>query len=51
MDQCKVTKERLKKKYLQRKIGQREALAHLAETGYNIKRSLKRIKGRSQNPN
>lgn len=49
--QVKVSAERLKRKYAERKRGQRDALLHLIDNKQNIKRSTRRFKSRSQNPN
>ena len=37
MNQCKVSLERLKRKYLERKKGQRDAMRHIEENAYRIR--------------
>lgn len=49
--QVKVSVERLKRKYAERKRGQRDALLHLVDNKRNIQRSTRRFKCKSQNPN
>lgn len=49
--QVKVSAERLKRKYAERKRGQRDALLHIVDNNRNIQRSMRRNKSRSQNPN
>lgn len=49
--QVKVTAERLKRKYAERKRGQRDVLFHIADNKQNIQRSTRRFKCKSQNPN
>lgn len=49
--QVKVSAERLKRKYAERKRGQKDALLHLVDNSRNIQRTMRRFKSRSQNPN
>lgn len=49
--QVKISAERLKRKYAERRNGQRDALLHLVDNKQNIARRMRRLKSRSQNPN
>lgn len=49
--QVKVTAERLKRKYAERKRGQKDAMSYLCDTNHQIKNRMRWCKSRSQNPN
>lgn len=51
MDKCKVSLERLKRKYAERKKGQRDAQAYLCDSYSRTRPLAYKAKHSNQNPN